>query len=290
MALILLVILGVDWATGYAIAGYCMNHGVKPYGYAFWQSFGPFFLLLIIQILRKDLWLGRPGMIYALLCALTGIVFPNLLIYYAVAEIPSGLLTVIANLSPVFTCILAWVLGSEKFVFSKFILVIIGLSGTAMIIMPVEKSVLLNFGHAWFYVSLLIPFSYAFSAVYIARFHPGNGSILCYAMWMLLFFSLVISPLALINNGYYELMPGDFNSLLILLEILLSTVGYVLLFIIINKVGAVSYTLVNAVAAVSGVICGIFLGQKFHPVNYLAILLIMSAIGGLAYLQERKSQ
>lgn len=115
MALALLIVLGIDWATGYAIAGYCMGHGVKPYGYAFWQSFGPFLLLLIIQIFRKELWLDKEGMIYALLCALAGIVFPNLLIYYAVSKIPSGLLTVIANLSPVFTCVLAWSLKTEKF-------------------------------------------------------------------------------------------------------------------------------------------------------------------------------
>ena len=47
-ALILLIILGIDWASGYAIAGYCMTHGVNPYAYAFWQSFGPFVLLLLI--------------------------------------------------------------------------------------------------------------------------------------------------------------------------------------------------------------------------------------------------
>lgn len=287
MALVLLVVLGIDWATGYAIAGYCMTHGVKPYGYAFWQSFGPFLLLLIIQVFRKDLWLDKQGMIYALLCALAGIVFPNLLIYYAVSKIPSGLLTVIANLSPVFTCILAWSLKAEKFSLIKFVWVLLGLFGVAIIIMPSGRLITVDLGSVWVYIALLIPFSYAFSAVYIAKFHPGNGSVLCYAMWMLLFSSLIISPLTVINQGYYELIIHDLNSLLILCEILLSTLGYVLLFIIINKIGAVSYTLVNAVAAVSGVIYGIVLGQHLQGIVYFAVFLIILAIAGLIYTQKR---
>ena len=290
MALILLVILGIDWATGYAIAGYCMTHGVKPYGYAFWQSFGPFLLLLVIQAFRKDLWLDKQGMIYALLCALAGIVFPNLLIYYAVSKIPSGLLTVIANLSPVFTCILAWSLKAEKFSSIKFVWVLLGLFGIAIIIMSSGRLITLDLGSIWIYIALLIPFSYAFSAVYIAKFHPENGSILCYAMWMLLFSSLMISPLTVINQGYYELTIHDFSSLLILCEILLSTLGYILLFIIINKIGAVSYTLVNAVAAASGVVYGVILGQELHLVAYIAVFLIILAVVGLSYVQSHGSK
>ena len=43
--------------------------------------------------------------------------------------------------------------------------------------------------------------------------------------------TLCVSILAVINRGYYELAFGDTNSLLIILEILLSTIGYVLLFL-----------------------------------------------------------
>ena len=53
--IILLVVLGIDWATGYAIAGYVMRHGVEPNGYALWQSVGPLVCLFIIQLLRRDI-------------------------------------------------------------------------------------------------------------------------------------------------------------------------------------------------------------------------------------------
>lgn len=289
-ALILLIILGIDWASGYAIAGYCMTHGVNPYGYGFWQSFGPFVLLLIIQSIRRELWLDKNGMLYALLCGLFGIVIPNLLIYFAARHIPSGLLTILANVSPILTYILAVGFKDEAFSFKRAALVLFGLIGVGLIILPNQHGLELDSGNWWLYLALLIPLSYAFSAVYISRFHPGSGNVLSYSLWMLMFSSLCISPLAVINQGYYPLRLNDLPSLLIVVEILLSTLGYGLLFIIIKKVGAVYYTLVNAVAVITGVLYGILLfGQHFSSLTYVAIAIILLTIVGLTYTQQKKN-
>ncbi len=56
----------------------------------------------------------------------------------------------------------------------------------------------------------------------------------------------------------------------------------VLLFIIIHKVGPVFFTLVNAVAAVTGVMYARFIfGQRINSYVYFAICLIIIAIIGL---------
>lgn len=289
-ALILLIILGIDWASGYAIAGYCMTHGVNPYAYAFWQSFGPFVLLLVIQVLRRELWLEKSGVIYAILCGVFGIVIPNLLIYFAATHIPSGLLTVLANVSPIFTYPLALLFKDEKFSFMRLFLILIGFVGVALIVIPNQHDLSLELGNAWFYVALLIPLSYAFSAVYLSRFHPGTGSVLNYAMWMLMVSTLCVSALAVMNRGYYELRFNDFNSGLIVLEILFSTCGYVLLFLIMKMVGAVYYSLVNAIAAVTGVAYGYFIfGQQFSWLTFVAIAVILLAISGLTYTQRQRN-
>lgn len=285
----LLIILGIDWASGYAIAGYCMTHGVNPYGYAFWQSFGPFVLLLLIQIVRRDLWIEKSGAVYALLCGVFGIVIPNLLIYFAAQHIPSGLLTVLANISPIFTYPLALLFRDEKFSLLRMSLIAMGLCGVALIILPAQHDLLVELGNGWLYVALLIPLSYAFSAVYLSRFHPGTGSVLNYALWMLMVSTLCVSILAVINRGYYELSFADTNSLLIVVEIVLSTIGYVLLFFIMRMVGAVYYSLVNAVAAITGVVYGYFLfGQHFSLMTIVAIIIILIAILILTYTQRQR--
>jgi drug/metabolite transporter (DMT)-like permease len=287
LPLILLVILGIDWATGYAIAGYCMTHGVSPYGYAFWQAFGPFCLLLLIQTVRRKLWLNQAALAYAFFCAVFGIVIPNLLIYFAAAHVPSGVLTVLANTSPIFTYLLALVFKDEKFSLARCSLVVCGLVGVGLIIFPHEYEFKF-FGYGlWLLVSILIPLCYAFSAVYIARFNPGGGDVLSYALWMLLFATLCISPLTVIKQGYYPLHFDQLPAWLIVGEVILSSLGYVLLFIILKMVGSVYYTLVNAIAALSGIVYGHFIfNQRFPSLTYLALALIMVTISGLTYTQK----
>lgn len=286
---VLLVLLGIDWASGYAIAGYCMTHGVSPYGYAFWQSFGPFVLLLLIQLLRRDLWLAKSGALYAILCALFGIVIPNLLIYFASKRVPSGMLTVLANASPIFTYVLAILFRDERFSLARFLVVVFGMCGVALVILPNQQFELFGIARGWLLLALLIPLSYAFSAVYISRFHPGNGSNLSYALWMLMFATLVNSPLAVINGGYYALHIHDLPSWLIIVEIILSTFGYVLLFVLIKRVGAVYYTLVNAVAVIAGVFYGVVIfAQHFNWLMLLGVVIIITAILLLTKLQKHR--
>lgn len=276
----------MDWASGYAIAGYCMTHGVPAYAYAFWQSFGPCLLLLLIQVVRKDLWLARSGLVYAILCGVFGIVIPNLLIYFAAQHLPSAILTVIANIAPLFTYILAILFKDEKFQGLRCGLVSLGLLGIGLIILPNQHSLGLNLGSNWLWIALFIPLSYAFSSVYVSKFYPGQGNVLNYAFWMLMVATLCVSSLAVLNHGYYELRWRDLNSELIILEILLSTVGYILLFIILQRVGAVYYSLVNAVAVVSGVFYGwLIFDQHFTLLTMIAIGIILISIVGLTISQ-----
>ncbi|MDD3266348.1 MAG: DMT family transporter [Burkholderiales bacterium] len=282
----LLALLGIDWASGYAIAGYCMTHGVSPYGYAFWQSFGPFIILLVIQFIRKDLWINKKGMVYALYCGIFGIVIPNLLIYIAAPRVPSSVLTVVANISPIITYVLAIVFGVEKFNLSRMMCVLLGMFGVLLIVFS-GHGVVDGAPILWILFALLIPLSYAFSAVYISRFDPKSGNSLSYAMWMLLFSTLCISPITIFMGGYYQLKITDVNTLLILLEIVLSVVGYIILFIIIRKLGVVYYTLVNAVAVVSGVIYGkIVFNQMLNNKVYIGVAMILLAIAGVSYFKS----
>jgi drug/metabolite transporter (DMT)-like permease len=291
----LLIILGIDWATGYAIAGFVMRNGVNPYGYAFWQSIGPLCLLVFIQIVRQDLKISRQGIIYAIGCGLIGLAIPNLLMYMASVYVDSGILTVLANISPILIYPLALLFGQEDFSYKRFLLVIIGTVGILLLVLPLGfyhnlEKLLTNFNY-WVYIALLIPLCYATTAVYISRFMPKSGNVLNYAMWMLVVSSIFITPLMFYHNGFYSLKIFDVNSWLIFVEIILSTLGYVLLFVIIKMSGPVFYSLVNAITAVSGVFYGrVLFNQHFTWFDYLGIMIILIAIIWLAKLQSVKKE
>lgn len=288
LSILLLVLLGIDWASGYAIAGFVMQHGVSPYGYAFWQTTGPFLCLLIIELFRKDISITPRGLVYAFGCGIFGITIPNLLIYLAVVYVNSGILTVLANTSALFLYPLALLFKEESFKLKRFLMLLIGVVGMIILSSPGVKGVNIKLENMWLYLALLIPFCYAFSVVFMSRFRPKkDAGSLNYSLWMLLIASICIFPLTMFKHGFYYFHLYDFNTWLIILEIILSSLGYVLLFIIVKKVGAVYYTLVNAIAALMGILYSRFLfGHHFSGYVYIASGLIIVSIVGLTYTQK----
>jgi drug/metabolite transporter (DMT)-like permease len=286
---ILLIILGIDWASGYAIAGYCMTHGVNPYGYSFWQSFGPMVVLLVIHfIMKQKIIFNKLTLKYITLSGVTGIVIPNLLIYISASHVPSGLLTILSNISPLFLYILALLFKEEKFSLIRCAAILIGFIGVIFIIADGQQLFKLQLGGAWLFIVLLIPVGYAFSAVYVSKFRPETGNSLNYALGMLVVSAIFNAPLVYFNQGFYALHSNDTNTWLIILEALLSTLGYVLLFVIIKMVGAVYYTLVNTITALTGVIYGYFIfNQKYSNNIYLAIAFVILALVILTATQKK---
>jgi len=179
----------------------------------------------------------------------------------------------------------------ERFDIRRMLWILVGVVGVILIIVPSSGDIKDSFGNAWGYLAIIIPISYAFSAVYISRFRPKTGNELNFSMWMLMVATMCTSPMALIAHGYYPLSIGDTNTYLIIGEILLSGFGYVLLFTLIKRVGAVYYTLVNAVSVLAGVIYGyVIFGQKYSLLTYISISLILLAIMGLTYTQWKNTR
>ncbi len=299
---LLVVLLGIDWASGYAIASYVMNHGVSPIAYAFWQAVGPAIVLLIIQgsrlQLTKALFIQRHNFLYALGCSLFGITIPNILMYFLAQHVYSEILTIIANITPLIIYPLALIKQQESFNIKKLILLFIGVTGVLILITPFNFLTSLlqtNYlSNNFIYWSLLIPFCYAYAAIFIAKPNYNKLSIktsritninlqINYALYMLILASIIIIPIGYLTNQIYILKFNDINSLLMVLEILLSSIGYVLLFIIINKVGPVAYSVVSIITASTGIFYGYFIfNHVVSLVNCSALILIIIAIIGLS--------
>lgn len=287
ISIFLLVLLGIDWASGYVIASYCTSHGVTTLGYVFWQTNGSFILMALVQAFRSDLKPVKGSFSYSLLSGIFCVVIPEILIYSCVRHIPSGILTIIGNVAPVFTYSLAIAFKQERYSLGRMLMVLLAVVGILIIVSP-QHQISSNFDKLWFAISLLIPLSYAFSVVFIARFRPQSGNILNYTMWMLFAGGIIVTILTLNSNQFYPLHLTELPSKLILLQVLLSSVGYFLLFKIIGKAGPVYFTLVNAITVCTGLVYGkIIFNQQFNHVTYIAVAIILSSILGLSLLQSR---
>ncbi|MBY0379785.1 MAG: EamA family transporter, partial [Burkholderiales bacterium] len=128
----------------------------------------------------------------------------------------------------------------------------------------------------------------AFGIVFISRFKPQQENILNLSLWMLLISTMVISPVTFYTNEFYAL-GINYNTFLIILEIVLSTVGYVLMFLVIQRAGPVLFVLVNGVSAIAGLFYGrLLFDQQISLVAYFAIGLIVLAIIGLSLTKRYK--
>lgn len=292
MNLALLGLLGLIWGSGYVIANYCVRHGVHPLGYAFWQSLGPAITLLIINTLRdkNQLLFCKRHLAFYFVCGLLGIALPNSTIYFTSQHLPPGIIGVMANLVPLIIYPLAILLKQEKFIWQRMIAVLIGVTGVMMIILP-HSHITSAIGIPWILTILITPFSFATCALYIAQNKSTTHDALILSSGMMITSSILLSPAVFITHSFYPLrLPFQLTDWLILLEIILSTIGYILFFQLIKRSGSVYYSLVSGVVALTSVFWGwLIFNNKLSVITFTAILLILIAIGTMHAFTQREN-
>ncbi|MEO8400253.1 MAG: DMT family transporter [Gammaproteobacteria bacterium] len=280
-SLSLLLLLGFIWGTGYSIARFAMTNGVPPLGYSFWQSLGPAILIGLLAFKSKPnlQQLSVSHLRYYLICGLTGIVIPNTNMYFAAPHLPAGLLAVIVNTVPIIAYPLALFARVESFSWTRFFGVIFALCGLMLIILP-KTSLPSVTMIPWALAVLLTPLSFAFCSVYIARFRPANSNSITIAAGTLIFSSLLLLPLVLFNHSFYLLhFPLTTPDKVIVLEIILSSLGYIIFFQLIKIAGPVYYSLVDTVVSLTGLMWGYMIfHEKLNQWTGAAVLLILCAL------------
>lgn len=280
LSLFLLLLLGFIWGTGYSIARFATTNGVPPLGYSFWQSLGPAILITLITLkTSQKIPLTPEHLKYYLICGLTGIAIPNTNMYFAAPHLPAGLLAVIVNTVPIMAYPLALIARIELFNMARFIGVLIAMSGLMLIVFP-KTSLPSSDMIPWVLSSLLTPLSFACCGIYIARYRPKEGDSLSLAAGTLVASSILLLPLVWLSGSFYQLhLIPTLPDVVILLEIILSSIGYILLFQLIKVAGPVYYSLVDTVVALTGLGWGYFIFQeRLNQWTMPGVLLILMAL------------
>jgi drug/metabolite transporter (DMT)-like permease len=280
LACSILILLGIIWGSGYSIARYALTHGVSPLGYAFWQSMGPAIVLtLITKTAHLKFRLRWTDLRFYIICGLLGIALPNTNMYFAAPHLPAGLLGIIINTVPVFIFPIALLVKEERFDALRFMGVLVGSMGIFILVSPNLSLPALNMS-SWALVALISPLSFAVVSVYISRATPPETNVLVLSSAMLWVSGIVITPIVIAEHQFYSLhFPITLTDAIVLLEIILSSIGYVLFFILLKIAGPVFYSLVGGIVALTSLAWG---GIVFHEVPngwaLAATALILTAI------------
>lgn len=288
-ALIILILLGFIWGSGYSLAKYAMTNQVPPLGYAFWQALGPALLLLFACLLKgRNPFLHKHYWPYFFTCGLIGIAIPNTNMYFLASHVPAGLLAVIVNTVPLLVYPLALFTGQERFDPWRVFALLVAMTGIIIIVTPTTQNLL----SCWTMLALLSPLAFALCSIYITAKQPAKLTALEAASGMLLAASLLLIPLIIQQQSFYSLMPPfDRAKQVVILEILLSSIGYFLYFKLLHLAGAVFYSLTGGIVALTGLFWGyIIFHEKPGALQALAIVCIISALFLLSWRQSRQTR
>lgn len=289
LSLALLILLGFIWGTGYSIARFAMTHGVPPFGYSFWQSLGPAIVLGLISFCKTKTIaasLSRPY--YYLICGLTGIVIPNTTMYFSAPHLPASILAMVVNIVPIIAYPLALLAKLETFSWQRLLGIGLAFCGLMLIILP-HTSLPSSDMVPWVLSTLITPISFAICSIFIARYRPADRDSLSLSAGMLIFSSLLLLPMVLYSQSFYAFhLPLSLPDWIILLEIILSSIGYILFFQLIKIAGPVYYSLVDTMVVLTGLFWGyIIFGEHLNKWTTMAVCLIIIALL-LVTQQQRK--
>ncbi|NNM60003.1 MAG: EamA family transporter [Legionellales bacterium] len=279
--LLLLTSLGILWGSGYVIARFAVTHGVPAFGYAFWQSLGPAILLILFSLKnnsKKIVFSALPWRFY-LVCGLIGIAIPNSTMYFVAKHIPAGMLAIIVNTVPIFIYPLALLFKQESFRWYRMLAVVLGFFGILLLVLryaAIPDSVL----GLWPVLALISPLMFALCSIYIDKQKKVSLSALESAAGMMIMSSILLMPMVLATHSFYPLWPPfSVASWLVILEILLSSLGYVIFFRLIQIAGSVYYGMVGGIVGITGLFWGwLIFGEHPSGTAWLAIVLIVISI------------
>lgn len=304
-ALITLIILGIVWGTGYSIARFAMLNGVSPLGYSFWQSVGPALVLGCVAAYRGKLplnlssrngWITRLSALirptafpFYLICGLTGIIIPNTTMYFAAPHLPAGILAMVVNTVPIVAYPLALVARLESFNWQRMAGIAMAILALMFIILP-DSSLPSPDMTTWVLLALITPISFAACSIYIARYQPANTDSLTLSVGMLSVSSILLLPLVVGTQSFYMFhFPLTIPDGVVILEVMLSSLGYMLFFQLIRIAGPVYYSLVDTIVVLTGLCWGhVIFAEKLNQWTTLAVYLILMALL-LVTRQQRKA-
>jgi drug/metabolite transporter (DMT)-like permease len=178
------------------------------------------------------------------------------------------------------TYVLAFALRLERFYYVRFVGILLGVIGIMSLILP-KTSLPSTTSAMWVLIALITPLCFAACAVYAAKNRPEDTDSLALSAGMMLCSALLLTPVVFASHNFYVLKPPfAVRDWVIVLEILLSSIGYILFFQLIKIAGPVYYSLVGGVVALTGLFWGwVIFGEVLNRWNGLAVVLILLGIG-----------
>ncbi|MFT6022839.1 MAG: drug/metabolite transporter (DMT)-like permease [Ascidiaceihabitans sp.] len=272
-----LFLLGAGWAFTQPMAKIAVSDGYKHFGLIFWQSvIGVVVMAVISTVRRRGLPMGREHMRLYVIIALIGTVFPNSASYQAAVHLPSGVLSILLSMVPIFAFPIALALGNDSFEWRRFSGLIVGFIGVLLIVLPGQ-----NLAGAlpvfWVLIGLIAGLFYAFEGNFVAKWGTA-GLDPIQVLWGASLVGVIISlPLTVLSGQWINPLPPygapDYALLASSVIHVLVYSGYVWL---VGRAGPVFAVQVSYLVTIFGVFWArVLLGETYAPQIWIALCVML---------------
>ena len=278
-----LLLIGIIWSATIPLAKVAVSSGHAPLGITFWQQVIVAVVLGAVLATRWTIFrrrlhvpLDRKSLVFYAMIAALGTVIPSIFSYWAMSQLPAGIMAIIIASVPMFALAIAIGASIEPFVAYRALGVCLG--GAAVVLLVAPDTSLPEPGKAIFVlVGLVAPLCYGMEGNYIARFTPPTVDPIVTLFCASIIGAVVTSPVAYAAGAWID-MPGAFTmpeQAIVLLSMLhaLAYTGYVWL---VGKAGPVFSSQVAYIVTLSAMaLSAVFLGEQYSPYAFASLALML---------------
>ncbi|WP_299743075.1 DMT family transporter [uncultured Tateyamaria sp.] len=284
-----LILLGAGWGLTMPLTKIAVSTGYQHFGLLFWQLAIGVVVMTVLGLLRGvRLPRGRAHLRVYLVIALIGSVLPNSASYQAAVHLPSGIMSILLSMIPIWAFPIALTLGLDRFEWWRFAGLLIGLTAVLVIVVP-NAAMTGAIPVIWVGVGLIAGLFYAFEGNYVARWGTAGLDAIQVLWGASIVGAIIALPLALFSGQWIDPRP-PFAAPDIALAISATThvlvyAGYVWL---VGRAGPVFAVQVSFLVTLFGVFWArLILGEAYAPTVWGALALMMV---GMFLVQPRRAR
>ena len=283
-----LILLGAVWGLTMPLTKIAVSTGYKHFGLIFWQlAIGAVVMSAIALLRGTGLPMGRAQIRVYVVIALIGSLLPNSASYQAAVHLPSGVLSLLLSMIPIWAFPIALLLALDRFEWRRFAGLVTGLSAVMLLVMP-GADMTGSIPTIWLLVGLVSGLFYAFEGNYVARWGTAGLDPIQVLWGASLIGAAVALPLALASGQWVDPRPpygaADIAQVISATLHVLVYAGYVWL---VGQAGPVFAVQISYLVTLFGVFWAkLVLDEAYPPVIWVALGLMLL---GMYLVQPRKA-
>ncbi len=284
---LMLVLFGAGWGFTMPMTKLAVSEGYQHFGLIFWQmAIGAAVMTPIALILRLRLPMGWRQIRMYVFIALIGSLLPNTASYQAAVHLPSGILSILLSMIPIWAFPIALLLALDSFEWRRFMGLLVGLSSVLLLVLP-GADLTLALPVLWVLVALISGMFYAFEGNFVAKWGTA-GLDAIQLLWGASIFGAIISlPFAIGSGQWIDPRPPygvpDYAQMAGSTAHVLVYSGYVWL---VGRAGPVFAVQISYLVTLFGVFWAYLLLDESYPPLVWASLALM--LLGMALVQPRR--